>query len=188
MGQESSTISFDQAVQQSLQADRSLQTLLLHSDTLIEFERIKLEVAEWAQGTFSTSAYGTWGTPADWAQRIEPMSLDDIPNSMRDTVPLFDDKALMSIEFSSFCYPPQTEWLPLTPNQEIDMEWLQTVRHRRDLYMDPDDADSFAGQETWLNEEGAQCDRYKSGGQFVPKTHKGTNAYAESLQTRWYTR
>ena len=177
VAEKSDTISFKDAVRLSLQADNTLRSRLEDPITMVEFERDKAECLQLAGHTFSE--YGDWGTPTDWASRIELMDLADVPEYMRQSTPVFDDPELDLLPFCDKCCPPATEWLPLTPNQKVDAAWMQSLSSREDLYVQHD---AVALQHDWLRSQGQQCEDYVRHRKDATRWHNVTHVAAESLR------
>jgi len=177
LGEQSDSIPFQDAVRLSLQADNRLRAKLEDPITMVEFEHDKAECLERAGHTFSE--YGEWGTPADWASRIELLDLTDVPEHMRQPIPVFDDPELLSLPFCDRCCPPTTEWLPLTTNQTVDEAWLQSLSSRRGLYVQQN---TVTLQHDWLQSQAQQCEHYVEHKHEATRSHNVTHVSAESLR------
>ena len=174
VAEHASTIPFEDAVRVSMQADHTLRQLLQDPMTMVEFEHDKSKCLE--MSNYTISEYAEWGSPSDWASRIELMDMSDIPLHMQVETPIFDDPELETLLFCDKCCPPSTKWLPLTPNQTADAAWLSTLSTRSDLYLP---TPTVVQQEQWLQNQGEQCSDYHVNGGDSTRWHNHTQVFAE---------
>ena len=126
-----SSRTFQQALDASTSANQRLCELLQSDKLHID---LAMDVGKLQPSTLHLPDVAD--TLKRWSDRIFPVKLDDVSPAFREAPnPLFTDSSFSLLLYSDECHPPQTQWLPLTPNQVMDPSFKPVTV--ADLYVSP---------------------------------------------------